>query len=310
MPVLTTTGKNLYSGYEVGLLNTSTGVVDATSTNACTTNFINIKGREKLKTKLPGRCVVLFYDANKELVQTGWHEYSNANPTISIPNGYDLHYMRIRIRPGAESEAFKKITDVMVVDVSEDINSYEPYKSNILTVNDDVKLRGIWNVRDELNCLTGEVTERIGEIVFDGTEEWKNPVVYTNTVRYMSPKLENYKLNSKNVIMGNLQHIYNHNLDEPHCAIDVGGYLFVFIPKTELEDTTVNSVKKYFQKNNTKFQYELKTPTIKTVDLSILDQNENKVSSISSFNDTTHITASSETIPPIFEGYLATKEVE
>ena len=49
---------------------------------------------------------------------------------------------------------------------------------------------------------------------------------------------------------------------------------------------------------------------IKTVDLSILDQNENKVSSISSFNDTTHITASSETIPPIFEGYLATKEVE
>ena len=54
----------------------------------------------------------------------------------------------------------------------------------------------------------------------------------------------------------------------------------------------------------------LSQEVVKTVDLSILDQNENKVSSISSFNDTTHITASSETIPPIFEGYLATKEVE
>lgn len=54
----------------------------------------------------------------------------------------------------------------------------------------------------------------------------------------------------------------------------------------------------------------LSKEAIKTVDLSILDQNGNKVSSISSFNDTTHIKASSETIPPIFKGYLATKEVE
>lgn len=54
----------------------------------------------------------------------------------------------------------------------------------------------------------------------------------------------------------------------------------------------------------------LELVSVKMPDLSILDQNENKVSSISSFNDTTHIMASSETIPPIFEGYLATKEVE
>lgn len=94
-------------------------------------------------------------------------------------------------------------------------------KTNILTVNEDVTLRSNGDVCDELNLLTGRLTQRIDE-------------------------------------------------------------------------------------NNEVLAQEV----VKTVDLSILDQNENKVSSISSFNDTTHIAASSETIPPIFEGYLATKEVE
>ena len=39
--------------------------------------------------------------------------------------------------------------------------SYETHKSNILTVNEDVTLRGIGNVQDTLDLLTGEVTERI-----------------------------------------------------------------------------------------------------------------------------------------------------
>ena len=99
--------------------------------------------------------------------------------------------------------------------------AYEPYKSNILTVNEDVTLRSNGSVYDELDLLTGKLTQRIDE----------NGEVLSQEI-------------------------------------------------------------------------------VKTVDLSILDQNENKVSLISSFNDTTYITASGETIPPIFEGYLATKEVE
>lgn len=220
MPVLMTTGKNLYNGYEKGSLNTSTGLVDTTKPNECSVNFIYIRGQKRLKTNLPGRCVVVFYDINKKFVDTGWHEYSAKNPTINVPSGYDLYYMRIRIRPGGETEDFKK-KDVMVVRENDDIVPYEPHKSNILTVNEDVTLRSNGDVCDELDLLTGKLTQRIDE---DG-------------------------------------------------------------------EVLVQEV-------------------VKTVDLSILDQNENKVSSISSFNDTTHITASSETIPPIFEGYLATKEVE
>ena len=42
-------------------------------------------------------------------------------------------------------------------------SSYEPYKSNILTVNEDVTLRSNGNICDELNLLTGQLTQRIDE---------------------------------------------------------------------------------------------------------------------------------------------------
>ena len=47
-------------------------------------------------------------------------------------------------------------------------------KTNTLTVNEEVDLRGIDNVQDELDLMTGEVVERIGEVIFDGSvdENW------------------------------------------------------------------------------------------------------------------------------------------
>ena len=43
--------------------------------------------------------------------------------------------------------------------------AYEPYKSNILSTPEDLELRGIGDVQDELNVMTGELTQRIGEVV-------------------------------------------------------------------------------------------------------------------------------------------------
>jgi hypothetical protein len=50
------------------------------------------------------------------------------------------------------------------------ITSYEPYKSNTVTCNEEVTLRGIGDVRDELDLVTGKLTQRIGEIVLDGSQ--------------------------------------------------------------------------------------------------------------------------------------------
>ena len=58
--------------------------------------------------------------------------------------------------------ANKIIEDIMLKEGTEYIE-YEPYKSNILTVNEDVTLRSNGDVYDELNLLTGRLTQRIDE---------------------------------------------------------------------------------------------------------------------------------------------------
>ena len=52
-----------------------------------------------------------------------------------------------------------KLEDLIV----KDNITYKEYKSNILTVNEDVTLRSNGNVYDELNLLTGRLTQRIDE---------------------------------------------------------------------------------------------------------------------------------------------------
>ena len=195
------------------------------------------------------------------------------------------------------------------------VDSLEPYKSNILTVNEDVTLRSNGNICDELNLLTGELTQRIDEIVLDGSENWSRyklyPVDGYTAFITTIPTLNNFYSGvqrtfiSSDFSTGTWSDYMNNTISElvwNHDPNKIGIRV-----KTE-KASTVEEIKAFLLANNIRIQYQLNTPSIKTVDLSILDQNENKVSSISSFNDTTHITASSGTIPPIFEGYLATKE--
>ena len=190
-------------------------------------------------------------------------------------------------------------------------------KTNILSTSEDVTLRGIGDVQDTLDCLTGELTQRMGKWVLDGnnkSSEFMFITVGTNTVRfeYTAPTMKTNRPESTPIACCNLlsyKTIYN--TDEPGFYVPASVKRFVIrVEKSNLTSYDLNGLNEYFRNNNLIICSPLATETVKTVDLSILDQNENKVSSISSFNDTTHIMASSETIPPIFEGYLATKEVE
>ena len=230
MPVLTTTGKNLWDdNWSKGLTQTNGSVITGGTYDGFryNNNLICVDGIDVIYLKhfcpqegVPQSFRIGQYGKDKEWLNKPLIMVP-ANGAIRIPSG--CKYVRIHVDlryNGTSNNTSDSIPTMMVVSTSK-ITDYEPHKSNILTVNEDVTLRSNGDICDELNLLTGQLTQRIGE---DG-------VVLSQEV-------------------------------------------------------------------------------VKTVDLSILDQNENKVSSISSFNDTTHITASSETIPPIFEGYLATKEVE
>ena len=220
MPVLMTSGKNLFSD---NLLNgkqvKENGKYKAGTSNSKNDKFVIDKLDGKKQYTITVSCITdswtNFYVkyTNGEGRQYPIGNKSSYIITTNKPP-YEVDYMC----SWGSSASF--LYDIQIEEGSV-ATSYEPPKSNTLTVNEDVTLRSNGDICDELNLLTGQLMQRIGE---DGVV--------------------------------------------------------------------------------------LSQEAVKTVDLSILDQNENKVSSISSFNDTTHITASSETIPPIFEGYLATKEVE
>ena len=187
-------------------------------------------------------------------------------------------------------------------------------KTNILTVNEGVELRGVGDVKDELDLLTGEVTKRIGEIVLDGSENWilrsstyDNVVLFYNGFNICPNGVPISEVKSDRLIsQAKFQWITQN--EGIYLSVSNEGF-FLSLSKARNIDTT-DKLKQWLSQNEVTVQYRYSSESIKTVDLSILDQNGNKVSSISSFNDTTHIMASSETIPPIFEGYLATKEVE
>ena len=211
MPVLTTTGKNTLNPNEITFDSSAATNPESYTYSEGVYTFKNSRSNNQMRFTITKQNA-----SDKILYEVLEVKDLNGNVTphqIAMEGSNDKAYWFSIIRPGWEN--------VGEVKIKLGVDSLEPYKSNILTVNEDVTLRSNGNICDELNLLTGELTQRIDE----------NGEVLSQEV-------------------------------------------------------------------------------IKTVDLSILDQNENKVSSISSFNDTTHIMASSETIPPIFEGYLATKEVE
>lgn len=48
----------------------------------------------------------------------------------------------------------------------------EPYKTSVVSTSEDLELRGIGNVRDTLDLITGEVVQRVGELTLDSNGNW------------------------------------------------------------------------------------------------------------------------------------------
>ena len=140
MPVLTTTGKNLF--------NSSLYPEQSNSW----TDFIPINrnlGEQIIsyqnRSKTP---YIRFFDSNK--VSLGINEnfgYQRVIPT-------NAHYFKI--------QNLGSLEDVQL-EIGSVATSYDTYKSNILTVNEDVTLRSNGDICDELNLLTGQLTQRIDE---------------------------------------------------------------------------------------------------------------------------------------------------
>ena len=173
--------------------------------------------------------------------------------------------------------------------------TYEHYKSNILSTPEDLELRGVGKVKDELNVATGELTQRVGEIVLDGSENWwimNEENIVNKRFRFDFISKKNNK--DKTILCKELLSASNSEWDVDREQIEADG-AYLSIRKAF---DTVEDFKTWLSQNPITIQYQLKTESIKTVDLNVVDQNNNKIDKIHIFDEVTHVNALSDELTP------------
>ena len=171
MPVLTTTGKNLFvkSKLNGGQFTTFNGknvykYLDGS------TNFSYI-GKFENNTQYTISLKIYRDDVDKDKQAFIVIHYSDETTTQKI-----ISPDKLAVFTSETGKTIKKITggfgynitvyidlDTTQIEKGTQVSSYEPFKSNILTVNEDVTLRSNGDICDEINLLTGQLAQRIGE---------------------------------------------------------------------------------------------------------------------------------------------------
>ena len=173
-------------------------------------------------------------------------------------------------------------------------------QSTTLSTPSDLELRKVGEVQDEVNMMTGEVVERIGEIVFDGSQDmnsgdtanWNND---GNTIGFYiksSKTKNNIGYSDKLPLMSDIKK----NDTECFYINSAQKWIGIRLLKSKLSELTDAGLKAYLEQNPITIQYQLATPTTKTVDLSVVNQDGNKTK-LKTFDDTTHVLLNSEGIP-------------
>ena len=187
-------------------------------------------------------------------------------------------------------------------------------KSNILTTPEDLELRGIVDsskrVEDELDCLTGELTQRVGEIVLDGSQqELSLNTSNDNTLLIIFKSIKTGLASDSVCMCDKLPFKANTSEDFEHMRMNVNGNVCVWINKTKFEELNVDSVKKYLQQNPITVQYPLVTESVKTVDLLVQNQDGKTLSVIKPIEGTMHLSTSSDTFKPLFSGEIPVEAI-
>lgn len=196
--------------------------------------------------------------------------------------------------------------------------SHEPYKSSILSCNDDVTLRGIGDVKDELDLMTGELTQRIGEATFRGAENetwgrFDNSAIQEKTCLFSFygglptlPKEDLKMLSDKYIIEKGYGTLLNTDEETVHIYADKAVYFRIL--KSKLSTQNVIGFKEWLSQNPFTVQYQLKTESIKTVDSNIVDQDGNTIPKIKSYNGVTHleVTVPKQSLLPNVSAEVAT----
>lgn len=221
MPVLTTTGKNLWSGkwYNGYSDSYSSGILaDGSLQQAFRTDYIVCRPGEKITITLLDRPSGSQYVYRNFFDENFNHIGDTAIPSksgdyVTVPSG--AKWIAVHIW---NETKFTISTEKLMIELGTVATPYEPYKSNILTVNEDVTLRSNGDVYDELNLLNGCLTQRIDE---------NNEVLAQEVVKTVDLSVVNQDGNDTNLSTFN---------DITHVTLSSEG----LIPEAELEVATKN----------------------------------------------------------------------
>ena len=294
MPVLTTTGKNLYvdKGGKINsdiVLHTGLEVVGNRFIPNSHTQVSPGETHTLYRKNATLNIGIRFYDINKKYIPSTNSIYSSTNILV-FKTPSDCYYIRF-------IDEYNKLDNTYAVYLGDHSSSfeYEPCKSNILTTPSDLELRGIGNVKDELNVMTGEVVERVGEVVLNGSESWGTGL-WSNQVEGIGFEMKIKNDVSPSVFVKAISNKFlydtSNNFQNDGEYFDMVGagngetWIRIRILRSKLSTEDIEGFKKWLSQNNVKILYELSDKPIKTVDLS-----DNHVYS---YKGITHYSCSSE----------------
>lgn len=274
LPVLTTTGKNLFNK-ELIVESWVDGITGIDTGNSGCYVPIRVSGAIAISGYTP-------YNGNPTYV----YEYDGNGKYITRTSGSSEMILNLNettelVKVGFYKGTVEHIKSLNIqVEKGAQATTYEPYKSNILHTPEEVVLRSLPNgVKDTLNLNTGEYVQRIDEIVLDGSENWVvDSNVFNNTYRFaltisnMIRKDWHDIITQEQFVKSNVfksldLRVEAHNLDTEHLTGWDASRMILNINKAKLSENSVNALKTYLQQNPITVQYELATPIIKTVDL-------------------------------------------
>lgn len=184
----------------------------------------------------------------------------------------------VQIKTSPIMFAVNGLTHPIVVDyqleVSDVTTTHEPYKTNTFSTPENIKLRGVGDVRDELNLLTGELTKRVKKSVLNGSESWKKNTSLSNDTFTVMHSVGYTDMKQSDVLVGNLY--CDKFKNDWYAGDNVGECISRYLNGTEIVLVILNSrltpydndLKQYLSENPVTIQYELATPITKKIGLS------------------------------------------
>ena len=226
-----------------------------------------------------------FYDENKTFIG---YKYGPADEVVEAP----INTKYIRVWAVDRSNPTDNVKGMLIYsdEKPSNIATYEPYKTNILSCNEDVTLRSIDNVEDSLELDTGKLTQYIGETIFNGSENWYLTSNENDTTIRFGLAFPNAK---PTTLMCDT-YIVEHTYDKEYECIQLTDANVIVLRISKNKATNVDELKSYLQSNPFTVQYLLKSPTTKTVELNIVNQDGVKQDKLQTFDGITYLTTSAQ----------------